>query len=403
MTPRRPTRVAGFTLIELMIVMVMLSLVMAATVTAFLSQTRSFRLGGERMDLFQNTRYAVGTIDRMLRTAGAGVANQQPMFIYGGNDVVAFNANYTSQDPDNCAVHVNLDAPVGTYEILPQASAYVLPNSAPAFTYPAMTYTSLSCLAETILFYFTPDATTAEPNDFVLMQRVNTMPDELVASNIMAYPGRPFFQYFVHPVSMLVPPAARDSNVIAGVAGSGIVLPIRHSVAVHGSPADSAGDPSNSYLADSVKAVRINLRVSNGLTGAQQRVRDISTTVGLPNNGLVQLKTCGTPPLLTGVLSAVPNPVGEQAAVTLTWPRSFDEGGGETDVSQYNIYRRLLAEPSFGSTLLTIPAGQPPPYVFIDNGVTAGIDYVYAVAAQDCSPAESTRLISQPLPVRPNF
>jgi prepilin-type N-terminal cleavage/methylation domain-containing protein len=401
MTPRRSTSVAGFTLIELMIVMVMLSLVMGATISAFLSQTRSFRMGGERMDQFQNMRYAIGTIDRVLRTAGAGVANQQPMLIYGGNDVVAFNTNYTHNLVDNCAVNVNLDAPVGSFEILPLASAYTLPNT--AFNYPAMTYTSASCLAETIVFYLRPDSSTvADVNDFVLMQRMNAMPAELVANNIFAYPGRPFFQYFVHPTTMLVPPAARDSNVIAGVAGSGIVLPIIHSVAVHGAAADSAGDPSNSFLADSVKAVRINVRTSNGLAGAAQRFRDISTTVALPNNGLVQLKTCGGPPMLAGALTAVPNLIGDPPAVTLTWPASFDEAAGQTDVTQYNIYRRLLAEPSFGSALLTIPAGQPSPYILEDNGVTAGLDYVYAVGAQDCTPAESVTLISVPLPVRPN-
>ena len=401
MTPRRAVGSRGFTLIELMVTLVMLSLVMGATIAVFRSQTASFRLGGQRMDLYQNMRYAVNTIDRMLRTAGAGVANQQPMFIYGGNDIVAFNANYTNINQDGCAVNINPDAPVGSFEILPLASAYIFPNT--AFTYPATTYTSsTNCLAETIVFYMRPDSSTAVANDFVLMERVNAMPAELVAKNIMAYPGRAFFEYFVHRLTLLVPPAARDSLVLAGAAGSGIVLPIGHSIAIHGSPADSALDPSASYLADSVKAVRINLRVSNGLTGTDQRVRDISTVVSLPNNGLVQLKTCGSSPLLAGVLTATPNPVVPPSApsVTLTWPSSFDEAGGETDINQYNVYRRLLADPAFGSALQTVPAGQPPPYTFIDNGVTAGTDYVYAVAAQDCTPAESPRLVSAT--VRPN-
>jgi hypothetical protein len=38
--------------------------------------------------------------------------------------------------------------------------------------------------------------------------------------------------------------------------------------------------------------------------------------------------------------------------------------------------------------------------VFVDNGVEAGTDYVYAVGAQDCTPSESARLVS--LTVRPN-
>jgi prepilin-type N-terminal cleavage/methylation domain-containing protein len=398
MIPLRSRNRAGFTLVELMVALVMLSLVMGATISLLRQQTRTFRISGERMELSQNMRYAVGTIDRTLRTTGAGVANQQPMFIYGGNDVVAFNSNFTHVNQDRCAVNVNPDAPVGSFEILSPAQAYVLPNT--GFNYPAVTYTSTSCLAETIVFYFRPDSSTTQANDFVLMEKVNAMPAELVAKNLLAYPGRPFFQYFVHPQSLAVPPAARDSLVIAGAAGSGIVLPIVHSVAIHGSPADTAGDPSNSFLADSVKAVRINLRVSNGLTGTEQRLRDISTVVGLPNNGLVQLKDCGTAPLFNGALTVTPNVAGNPPSVTLQWPASFDEAAGETDINQYNIYRRELADPAFGSTLITLPAGQPPPYQFVDNGVEPGTDYVYAVGAQDCTPTESARLISPT--VRPN-
>jgi prepilin-type N-terminal cleavage/methylation domain-containing protein len=395
---RRPGN-TGFTLIELMLTMVILSIVMGATIAIFRSQTRSFQLGGERMDLFQNMRYAVSTVDRVLRTAGSGVANQQPMFIYGGNSVVAFNSNYTSALQDFCAVNVNPDAPPGSLGIMPVGSAYQLPNT--GFTYPAMTYaTSTVCRAETIIFYLRPDSSTTDiGDDFVLMQRVNALPADRVARNIMAFPGRPFFEYFVHPRTLVVPPAARDSLVIAGTAGSGIVLPIIHSAAIHGSVADGPLDPSNSFLADSVKAVRINFRVSNGRAGADQRVRDISTTVSLPNNGLVQLKGCGSTPMLLGGLVVAANTAGDPPSVTLQWPASFDEAAGETDVNQYNVYRRLLAEP-FGSALLTIPAGQPPPYVLVDNGVDAGADYVYAVGAQDCTPSESLLLTSGT--VRPN-
>jgi prepilin-type N-terminal cleavage/methylation domain-containing protein len=398
-TLRRSATRAGFTLVELMVALVMLSVVMGATIGLLRNQTRTFRISGERMELSQNMRYAVGTIDRMLRTTGAGVANQQPMFIYGDNDVVAFNSNWTHNNQDDCAVNINADAPVGSFEILPQAQAYVLPNT--AFAYPSMTYTSTTCLAETIVFYFRPDSSTDIANDFVLMQKVNAMPAELVAKNLYPYPGRPFFQYFVHPQSLVVPPAARDSLVRADAAGSGIVLPIRHSVAIHGSPADTAGDPSNSFLADSVKAVRVNIRVGNGLTGAEQRLKDVSTVVALPNNGLVQLKDCGTAPLLNGVLLVTPNVAGDPPSLTLQWPASFDEAAGETDINQYNVYRMEVGDPSFGSTLMTIPAGQPPPYQFVDNGVVPGTQYIYAVGAQDCTPSESARLVSNP-PQSPN-
>jgi prepilin-type N-terminal cleavage/methylation domain-containing protein len=395
MSRRRRSRERGFTMVELMVALVMFSIVMGATVSLLRSQTRGYRLSGERMELAQNLRYATSTIDRVLRTTGMGVVSQQPMFIYGANDVVAFNTNYTHVNQDGCAVNINPDAPAGSYEILPQASAFTLPNT--AYLYPSMTYApgGSPCRAETIVFYFRPDSSTADvPDDFVLMQKVNAMPAELVAKNLMAYPGRPFFQYLVHPLSLVVPPAARDSNVIAGLAGSGINLPIIHSVAIHGSLPDTALDPSNSYLADSVKAVRINLRVSNGLTGAQRRTQDVSTVVSLPNNGLAQLRDCGSSPLLNGVLNVTPNAAGNPPSIRLQWTASFDETGGETDVNQYNIYRREMAGPAFGSALMTIPAGQPSPYVFVDDGVDPGVAYQYAVGAQDCTPIESTRLVS---------
>ena len=65
----------------------------------------------------------------MLRTAGAGVANQQPMFVYGGNNIVAFNSNYTHNLQDNCAVNVTPICRPVSFEVLPLASAYQLPNT----------------------------------------------------------------------------------------------------------------------------------------------------------------------------------------------------------------------------------------------------------------------------------
>ncbi len=399
MTSRRTAGSAGFTLIELLIAMVVLSVVMGATVSVFRAQTQTFSRSGERLEVYQNMRYAVNVVDRVLRTAGAGVTNQQPMFVYGDGNTVALNTNYTHDVQDNCAVNINPDAPVGSFGMLPLASAYILPNT--AFSYPAVNYPAGTCSAETYVFFFRPDSTTADAGDFMLLQRVNATPPELVARNVFPYPARPFFEYFVHPQTLAVPPATRDSLVQANVAGSGVPLPIRHIIPIHGAPADSARDPSNSYLADSVKAVRINVRVSNGLTGAEQRFRDISTVTSLPNNGLVQLKTCGTTPLLTGNLTAAPNLPGEQPSVTLAWAPSIDEAAGEGDVTQYNVYRRRQIDPAFGSAVLIIPAGQPPPYQVQDLDVEVNVPYVYTVTAQDCTPRESAALVMVPNPVTP--
>ena len=202
-----------------MIALVVLSAIMGATLSVLRNQSSSFRTAGDRLELFQNMRYATTTIDRLLRTTGAGVASQQPMFIYGGNDVVAFNADHTSVLQTGCSVNVNPDAPAGSHEVMTMAQAYILPNT--AFTYPTANYptaTGTSCDAETIVLYFRPDCTTADDvTDFMLLQRVNAGPPEMVARNLFAYPGRPFFEYFVHPRTLPVPPATRDSLVQANL------------------------------------------------------------------------------------------------------------------------------------------------------------------------------------------
>lgn len=396
--PSRTISRAGFSLVELLIAMVVMSLVMGSTIAVFRSQSANFRMGGQRLELSQNGRYVLASVDRMLRTAGAGVTTQQPMFIYGANDVVAFNANYASRVSDNCAVNTNPDAPAAAVDIMTTAMAAAIPNSSPAFTYPAVTYASGGCRAETIVFYFRPDSTTTVAGDYLLLMKLNGTAPEMVASNIEAYPGRPFFEYYVHPRTLLAP-SPRDSLVLANAAGSGITLPIVHTLSIHGSVGDTAG--STTALADSVKAVRINIRVTNGLTGTDKRTSDMSTAIKLPNNGLIQLQSCGDGPLFVGgALGATPNLVGTPPAVTLTWPRSVDETSGQADVLQYNIYRRLQTDPAFGSALTAVPPTGVATYNFVDGGVTAGVNYIYAVTAQDCNPTESAMLTS-PV-VRPN-
>ncbi len=383
---------AGFSLVELMIGLVLMSFIMGSTVAVFRSQSQNFRMGGQRLELSQNGRYALATVDRVLRTAGAGVSSQQPMFIYGGNDVVAFNANYSSDVPDNCAVNTNPDAPAGAIDIMTTAAATAIPNSSPAFSYPAVNYVSTGCRAETYVFYFRPDSTTTTiSTDYMLLLKINGMAPEMVANNLEAYPGRPFFEYYVHPRSLLSP--ARDSLVLANAAGSGITLPIVHTLSAHGAAGDTAG--STTALADSVKSVRINIRVTNGLTGTDKRYADMATSVKLSNNGLVQLQSCGDAPLfLGGSLNVAANGGGTPPAITLTWPASVDETSGQTDVTQYNVYRRYVADPSWGSAYTAIPAGGVANYTFVDGGVEADSTYAYAVTAQDCNPTESSRLVS---------
>lgn len=383
-TPRGPRRAAGFTMIEMLIAMVVLSLVMGATLSMVRSQSRSFRKGGSRMELSQNIRYALGTVERVLRTTGAGTASSQPMFVYGGNDVVVINANFASDIQDGNAVYINPDLPAGAVDGLQTATPITIYGT--AVTYPAVNYTygaATGTRAETVSFYFQPDGTTANPNDFILYQRVNAMTAEMVARNIYAYPGRQFFEYFAETTAGGVPII---EQVTATRAPASQALPIRHSASLHGNAADING----SGLADSIRMVRINMVVSNGLSGVDSASQQVSTTMLMPNNGLAQLKSCGDQPVLTGSLTALAPTSG--SGVRLQWPRSADELSGELDVSQYNVYYRFTGQPDWNTMITVMPTAVATYDVTSGTGLTAGSTYDFGVAAQDCTPQESPLL-----------
>lgn len=374
--------VAGFTMIEMLIAMVVLSLVMAATLSLFRSQTQNFRKGGNRMELSQNVRYALGTVERVLRTTGAGTAGSQPMLVYGGNDVIVVNTNFASDIQDGNAVYINPDLPAGAVDGLKTATPITIFGT--AINYPAVNYTygaATGTRAETISFYFQLDATTANANDYILYERVNAMAPEMVARNILAYPGRPFFEYFAETTDAAGVPLIQQ--VTAARAPATQALPIRHSANVHGSGADING----SALADSIRLVRVNMVVTNGQTGTDLASRQISTTMMMPNNGLTQLKSCGDAPVATGALTAVPPGVGGGAR--LRWARSPDELSGEVDVSQYNVYYRLNGTPDWNTMITVMPTGAATYDITSGVGITSGLTYDFAVAAQDCTPQES--------------
>ncbi len=48
------------------------------------------------------------------------------------------------------------------------------------------------------MFYFAGDASTSRTDDYILYQRVNNGPPDIVARNILAHPsGKPFFEYLI--------------------------------------------------------------------------------------------------------------------------------------------------------------------------------------------------------------
>lgn len=384
--PRRDE--AGFTLVELLVALVIMGIVMGSALTMMRSQSINFRRGGTRMEMVQNMRYAVSTIDRVLRTTGAGVAANQPMFVYGSNTTVLFNTNYAAQIPDGTALYINPDLPAGAISSMLNTGKLTIPGT--AIQYPDSNYfwgAGTPSQAETMMFFFRPDSTTPDPNDFLLLQQVNTQAPEQVSRNIYPYPGRPFFEYWY------------DSSTAAGTVVSTQLaaarVPFRHTAGWHGSPGDTAG----SALADSIRVVRVNFMVTNA-DGQDSTARLVSTMVGTPNNGLVQLKTCGDQPIFTSALIATPNLVGDPPTVRLQWNPSVDETSGETDVSQYNVYYRVTGTPTW-LPFQSVAAGQPSYDITVGQGLVVGQIYDYAVAAQDCSPTESSLSISAPTIVNP--
>jgi prepilin-type N-terminal cleavage/methylation domain-containing protein len=383
-TPKIRSAEAGFSLIEMMIALIVLGFVMGSAISVFRSQSRNFTKGGTRMELTQNIRYTMSTVDRVLRTLGAGTGTGQPMLVYAGNDVITFNADYASTIQDGVAVYINPNLPATSDLGLTTATPITIPNT--AISYPVANYFwggGTPSRAETISLYFQLDAATPDPNDYMLMERINNTAPELVARNLRAYPGRPFFEYWY------------DSTATTGVVTfkqlATASIPLRHTV-IGGVLAPN----TTQALADFVRTVRINVTVTNGDL-ADLMTRQVSTMVQVPNNGLTYLKTCGDIPLQTGALTT--DTVGQgSGGVRLQWTLSPDELGGERDIGQYNVYYRLAAGVNWTPLLTQAPGFNP-----YSKSATLMPDstYIFAVAAQDCSPAESPYVTSPATRLQP--
>jgi prepilin-type N-terminal cleavage/methylation domain-containing protein len=381
-TPRRAT--AGFSLIELLIAMTMLVGVMGATYAMFKSQSVSFRQNTRRFDLVQNTRSSIELGERVIRTMGAGVTGQQPMLVYGANSVLAFNTDYIERDTVDMrwAAYWNPDVPLTESVTWDAASATPIPNSSPSYTYPGETYrmgNGALSPAETYMLYFSLDSDTPRSDDYALWQRVNAGTPEVLARNILpAADGSPFFRYLLHRVL-----PTGDTLLTA----SGGLLPLIRRQLVAGI---SSSDSAAYVRPDSVRAVQMNYQVTNGLVGAEERVRSVTTTIETPNNGVALPTVCGRLPLPPAGFAAI-DPGDGSGTIQLTWNRSPDQDSGEQDVLQYIIWRRLSTTPLFSEPLLVTVAEQTVTSYTTDVlGHTPGTTYVFAIAAQDCTPSLSS-------------
>ena len=373
---------AGFSLLEVMISLIVLSLVMGSAVALLRSQTRGFATGADRTDLYQNGRYIITTLERIVRTVGAGVAGTQPMIVYGDGNTFAFNADYSESDTSDMrwAVYFNPDADSVGAVAWDSTAATVIPNSAPSYTYPMTNYrmaNGATGSAETLILYFSADAATARADDYLLNLRFNALPATVVARNILADSlGRPFFEYL-----------RISSNTLATVTNASLPLMRRPLI-----PGITAADSAAYQLPDSVRAVRLNFQVTNGKSGVDERRWSVSTVVEVPNNGLPQPIVCGRTPLGPVTVTAWWDGVPGSETDSLSWTASPDDGGGEQDLRQYILYRHDdTAVPSPPWELLgNVRADASANYTWASSGNAAGIVYRFAVVAQDCTPNVSS-------------
>jgi prepilin-type N-terminal cleavage/methylation domain-containing protein len=370
-------KLRGFTLIEMIISIVLLSIVLTGALRLFRAVNTAVAGTVDRMDAMQNLRFGISQIDLLLRNAGTGTTDAQPTLVYIGSDVVAFNADWISLLPGSpTAVNYNPDADPLTTNAPTTAQKFTIPTS--SVLYPDSTYRTAGALspAEAIVYWFALDTSTSRTDDYVLWRQVNNDAPNTVARNLLAYPSRPFFEW-------LRTDASGNLQVVASTA-----LPMRHINPIHGSLTDTG----TVAKIDSIRAVRVNVQATNGLTGAKEARRLLVTTVRIPNAGLTKQRSCGDAPIfLSGITTQIIGPAGS-ARVRILWNPSVDEASGEKDVERYLIYRRPQAG-AFDDALAAVPAGQAA-YQYDDPTVLFDSSYVYGVTALDCTPLESALRIS---------
>jgi len=360
-------------LLELLIALVIMGIVMAAAMSFFIGQSKSFRRGASDATLLQNLRYGADLLNQHFRSVGANVITGQPPIIYADQNVFSFNADYATNTPgDLNAIYFTPKAPNSEVSAITYADQITVPGQASA-KYPPGDFLAAPGMmspAEMITFWFAPDTETTRPDDYVLLRQVNNSTPEAVVHNILK-DSVPFFRYLY----------LRDSSSNLSIdTVDGSMLPLEYDVVT---------DTVKNRMLKSLRAVIVSYIVTNGLTGPAERTRPMTLVAPFPNMDDPQLKTCGNPPVSMSAPTITWNPALQ--SVDITFAADGDETGGERDIMNYAIWRRNAADTTWGSPFLSIPAGSPPTYVVHDTNVprTSDAFWSYAVAAQDCTPSYS--------------
>ena len=364
----------GFTLIEVTVSMMLMLFVLGAATTFFQSQGKLIAETSGRLDAQQTAQFALTLLDRELRLAGVGVADMQPVIVQAAPMAITFNADLVSIVPgDPSTVYVDPDADPNFTSVFRSTQKRALPTSSQV--YPDSTHMRSAGApsgAETISFWLSADSSTTLANDYILWRRVNHGPAQIVATSVMKSGTDTVFQYF----------RGDSAGNLTAIQGSS--LPLYHNAQTHGAKSDTG----RLAWVDSIHTIRVRLRIA-----FQSRkgpvYRRLDQTIRLMNAGLVRRSTCGEPPIGVMPVAVASLDTLGQPLVTITWPKSSDEGGGERDIERYALYKRPAAlGGSMNEPFASIPAGSPS-YAYADTDVRSGEAWVYGVASQDCTPLTS--------------
>lgn len=361
---------------ETIISMTLVIAIMAMSTRMLMEQTRMLSQQSGRLEAQQNAQFSLSTLDREMRVAGIGVVDKQPIVVQAAAQAFTFNTDLVSRvagDPGS--VYVDHDADSSSTLVYQVADKQKLPLS--TVYYPDSTYRQtggVPSAAETIAFWVSRDSTSPATNEYLLFRRVNSDPPRVVARGIRINANDTIFQYF-----------KRDSLGVS-TAISPARLPLYHTAPIHG----ASNDTGSSALTDSIKTVRVRMTAMYRDRNGVQIIRRIDMTIQLMNAGLIRRNDCGEPPIAVVPVGALgTDGVTGNPLVNVTWTRSTDEAAGEKDVERYTIFRRPAAVAVFTEPIASIPAGSVT-YTYKDRDVVSGNQWVYGVAAQDCTPNSSS-------------
>lgn len=375
----------GFTLIEVMISMTLMLTVIGLSTQLFRRQSKAVSDQAGRLDAQQNSRFAIGNLEREFRMAGVSVVDQQPLLVMAGATALTFNADLVARDTgDLTAVYINPEADSGAVGMLRASNKITLPGTSKLYPDTNYSQNGVPSSAETISYWLSRDSTSTRSNEYIFFRRVNDRAPRVVARGIVYNAGDTIFRYY------------KADSVGALFPVSSALLPLVHSAPIHG----AKGDTARSALTDSIRQVRVRLTsVYHDPRTGQDVFRRMQTTIHLMNAGLIRHSSCGEAPL--GVAPIVTTTAANggtvpQSFVTINWMASVDEASGEKDVEHYALYRRPASQTSFEEPFASVPAGAAS-YEFNDTSVLSGQTWIYAVVAVDCSSLKSSFGSSSPI------